>query len=72
MDRLLDQIDSPADLKRIPVIILTTSNADEDVLKTYNLHANSYVTKPVDLDRFIDIVKAIETFWLTVVILPTR
>ena len=59
-------------LKRIPVVVLTTSKAEEDILKTYNLHANCYITKPVDLDQFIQVVKSIDDFWLTVVRLPTE
>jgi chemotaxis family two-component system response regulator Rcp1 len=54
----------------IPVVVLTTSKAEEDVLKSYELHANCYVTKPVDLDQFIRVVKSIDRFWLTVVTLP--
>ena len=57
-------------LKRIPVVVLTTSSAEEDILRSYNLHANCYVTKPVELDQFITIVKSIEDFWLTIVRLP--
>jgi DNA-binding response OmpR family regulator len=57
-------------LKRIPVVVLTTSKAEEDVLRTYNLHANCYVTKPVDLEKFMVVVKTIDVFWLTVVTLP--
>jgi len=57
-------------LKRIPVVILTTSKAEADILKTYNLHANCYITKPVDLYQFITVVKAIEDFWMTIVKLP--
>ena len=66
---LADIKDDPA-LKRIPVVILTTSKAEEDILRSYNLHANCYITKPVDLDRFIEIVKMIEGFWFTIVKLP--
>ena len=58
----LAEIKQDPDLKRIPVVILTTSQAEEDVLKTYDLHANCYVTKPVDLDQFIKVVKTIEAF----------
>jgi DNA-binding response OmpR family regulator len=54
----------------IPVVILTSSKAERDVIKTYDLHANCYITKPVDLDQFISVVKSIEDFWLTVVKLP--
>ncbi len=57
-------------LKRIPVVILTTSNAEEDILKAYNLNGNCYITKPVDLDQFFTVVRYIENFWLTVVTLP--
>jgi CheY-like chemotaxis protein len=57
-------------LKRIPVVILTTSQAEEDVLRAYNLSANCYITKPVDLDRFVKIVRSIENFWFTIVKLP--
>jgi len=67
---VLQEIKNDDKLKRIPVVILTTSKAEEDVLKTYNLHANCYVTKPVDLEKFIVVVKSIDAFWLTVVTLP--
>ncbi len=59
------------DLKRIPVVVLTTSKAEEDILKMYNLHANCYITKPVDLDQFMNVVKSIEAFWFSVVALPS-
>jgi len=61
---------SDEDLKRIPVVIMTVSSAEEDVLKTYNLHANCYITKPIDLDQFMRVVKSVEEFWLTIVKLP--
>ena len=67
---VLQDIKKDDKLKRIPVVILTTSKAEEDVLKSYNLHANCYVTKPVDLEQFIVVVKSIDMFWLTVVTLP--
>jgi CheY-like chemotaxis protein len=67
---VLAEIKGDADLKRIPVVILTVSKDEEDVLKTYNLHANCFITKPIDLNQFIKIVKSIEDFWLTVVKLP--
>lgn len=67
---VLEQIKQDPDLKRIPVVILTTSQAEEDILKSYNLHANCYISKPVDLDQFIAVVKSIEDFWLTIVHLP--
>jgi CheY-like chemotaxis protein len=67
---VLAEIKGDADLKRIPVVILTVSKDEEDVLKTYNLHANCFITKPIDLNQFIKVVKSIEDFWLTVVKLP--
>ena len=67
---VLEEIKSDDALKRIPVVVLTTSKAEEDVLRTYNLHANCYVTKPVDLEKFIVVVRSIDVFWLTVVTLP--
>jgi CheY-like chemotaxis protein len=67
---VLEEIKNDADLKRIPVVILTTSDQESDVLKAYNLHANCYVTKPVDLAKFIEVVRSIEDFWLTVVKRP--
>jgi CheY-like chemotaxis protein len=57
-------------LQRIPIVVLTTSQSEEDILKAYNLHANCYITKPVDFNRFIQIVQSIEDFWFTVVQLP--
>jgi len=59
-------------LRRIPVVVLTTSEAEEDVLRSYSLHANAYVTKPVDFDRFIDVVRQIDDFFVSVVRLPGR
>lgn len=67
---VLAEIKQDPDLKRIPVVVLTTSKAEEDILRSYDLHANCYVTKPVDLNQFLSIVKTIEDFWLTVVKLP--
>ena len=67
---VLAQIKADPDLKRIPVVILTTSKAEEDIMKTYNLHANCYVTKPVDLEQFCGVVKSLEDFWLAIVKLP--
>jgi two-component system response regulator len=67
---VLAAIKSDPSLKMIPVVILTTSQAEEDVLRAYNLNANCYVTKPVDFDQFTRIVQTIEQFWLTVVTLP--
>ena len=68
--QVLKEIKSDDALKRIPVVILTTSKSEEDVLRAYDLHANCYITKPVDFNRFMDVVKSIEDFWLTVVRLP--
>ncbi len=68
---VLAQIKADPDLKRIPVVVLTTSQAEEDVLKVYNLNANCYITKPVDFEQFIKVVSAVEEFWLTIVRLPT-
>jgi two-component system response regulator len=59
-------------LKRIPVVILTVSKAEEDVLKSYHLNANAYIVKPIDLDQFIKVIRVIEDFWLTVVTLPKK
>jgi CheY-like chemotaxis protein len=67
---VLAEIKNDDDLKRIPVVILTISKAEEDILKSYNLHANCYVTKPLDLDQFMKVVRSIEDFWLTIVKLP--
>lgn len=67
---VLAEIKDDADLRRIPVVILTTSNAEQDIVRTYNLHANCYIIKPLDMDQFVSIVKSIEDFWLTVVKLP--
>ena len=67
---VLAEIKEDADLRRIPVVILTTSQAEQDIVKTYNLHANCYITKPVELDQFMEIVKSIEGFWLSIVRLP--
>jgi len=67
---VLADIKADPDLKRIPVVILTTSKAEEDILKTYNLHANCYITKPVDLEQFVTVVRYIEDFWLAIVRLP--
>ena len=68
---VLADIKTDESLKSIPVVILTTSKAEQDVLKVYNLHANCYITKPVDLDQFLSVVRAIEDFWLQVVKLPS-
>lgn len=67
---VLQEIKNDSDLKRIPVVVLTTSKAEEDILRTYNLHANCYITKPVDLDQFMRVVRSIQDFWLSIVKLP--
>jgi len=67
---VLAEIKSSSRLRRIPVVILTVSQAEEDILRSYNLHANCYITKPLDLDQFLRVVQAIEDFWLTIVKLP--
>jgi len=67
---VLAEIKSDEHLRSIPVVILTTSQAEEDILRTYNLHANCYITKPVNFDRFVEVLRCIENFWLTIVKLP--
>ena len=67
---VLEEIKTDPDLKRIPVVILTISKAEEDILTSYNLHANCFITKPIDLHQFMKVVKSIEDFWLTIVKLP--
>jgi len=67
---VLNEIKSDEDLKSIPVVVLTTSQAEQDVVKSYNLGVNCYITKPVDLDQFFNVIKSIEEFWLKVVTLP--
>lgn len=69
---VLVEIKKDPSLRRIPVVILTTSDAEQDVLKTYDLHANCYVTKPIDFEQFIAVLRSIEDFWLTIVKLPQR
>jgi chemotaxis family two-component system response regulator Rcp1 len=67
---VLGIIKNDPELKRIPVIMLTTSSAEKDILASYNNYANCYITKPVDLDRFMDVVRTIEDFWISIVKLP--
>lgn len=67
---VLAEIKADQYMMRIPVVILTTSEAEQDILRSYNHHANAYVTKPVDLDQFMVVVKSIEDFWLEIVKLP--
>ncbi|GAA4733114.1 response regulator [Isoptericola chiayiensis] len=69
---VLAAVKADPDLKHIPVVVLTTSEAEEDVLRSYALHANAYVTKPVDFDRFIEVVRQIDDFFVSVVRLPAR
>jgi len=70
--QVLAEMKADPDLRRIPVVVLTTSQADQDVTRSYDLHANCYITKPVDLDRFIAVVRSIEEYWCSVVTLPPR
>ncbi|MEG3614865.1 response regulator [Isoptericola haloaureus] len=69
---VLAEVKQDAALRHIPVVVLTTSEAEEDVLRSYSLHANAYVTKPVDFERFIDVVQQIDEFFVSVVRLPQR
>ena len=69
---VLAEIKSDEGLKHIPIVIMTISQAEEDILKSYNLHANCYITKPIDLDQFIKVVKSIEDFWFSIVKLPPK
>jgi CheY-like chemotaxis protein len=68
---VLQSIKSDNDLKKIPVVVLTTSKAEEDILKSYEHHANCYITKPIDIDEFLKVIRLTEDFWLTIVQLPT-
>ncbi len=69
---VLAELKQDPHLKKIPVVVLTTSKAERDILSAYLNHANCYITKPVDLEQFVDVVKSIENFWLTIVKLPTK
>jgi CheY-like chemotaxis protein len=69
---VLADIKADNTLKHIPIVVLTTSQDEQDVLKSYNLHANCYITKPVDLEQFIKVVRSIEDFWLGIVVLPLK
>ncbi|HET9610757.1 MAG TPA: response regulator [Acidimicrobiales bacterium] len=69
--QVLADVKGDTDLRRIPVVVLTTSEAEEDVLRSYDLHANAYVTKPVDFDRFVEVVRQIDDFFISVVRLPS-
>ena len=68
---VLEEIKRDDSLRFVPVVVLTTSNAEQDIVKTYNLKVNAYINKPVDFDRFFDIVQKIENFWLMTAILPS-
>jgi len=67
---VLESIKTDDDLKRIPIVVMTSSEAEEDIVQSYDRHANAYLTKPIDYDGFLDIVRSIEEFWLTVVKMP--
>ena len=69
---VLREIKEDHDLKNIPVVVLTTSGAEKDILRAYNLHANAYITKPLDFNQFIRVIESIENFWLEIVKLPTE
>lgn len=69
---VLEEIKADASLRNIPVVVLTSSEAEQDILSAYALHANCYITKPVDLDQFVKVVKSIEDFWFTIVKLPNE
>lgn len=69
---VLAEIKADNKLKHIPIVIMTISQAEEDILKSYNLHANCYITKPIDLNQFIKVVKSIEDFWFSIVKLPPK
>lgn len=69
---VLAEIKRNEDLRTIPIVILTMSKSEEDIIRSYHLHANCYITKPLDLDKFIQVIKTIEDFWLSIVQLPKR
>ena len=69
---VLEEIKADPDLRRIPVMVLTTSKLDQDLQRAYNLHANCFITKPVDLDQFLNVVRSIEHFWFNIVTLPSE
>ncbi len=68
---VLENMKQDAQFRRIPVVVLTTSQAEEDVFRSYDLHANCYICKPVDLDQFIEVIKSINNFWVSIVRLPS-
>ncbi len=67
---VLEQIKSTPNLKRIPVVMLTSSEAEKDIIRTYDLHANSYIVKPIDLEQFVKVIQTVKEFWFSVVSLP--
>ncbi|HEX7135588.1 MAG TPA: response regulator [Iamia sp.] len=69
---VLEKVKGDPDLRRIPIVVLTTSQAEEDILRSYDLHANAFVSKPVDFDRFVEVVRQVDEFFFTVVRLPDR
>jgi two-component system, chemotaxis family, response regulator Rcp1 len=69
---VLEELKADPDLNTIPVVVLTTSKAEPDILRSYQLHANCYITKPVNFERFLEVVQSIEHFWLSVVVLPKK
>jgi chemotaxis family two-component system response regulator Rcp1 len=69
---VLAEIKEDPELRLVPVVVLTTSEAERDLVRTYDLHANAYVVKPIDLDRFVEVVQAIEDFWFAIVKLPPK
>jgi len=69
---VLSEIKADLELLRIPVVIVTSSKAEEDIVKSYNQHANCYITKPMDLEKFVEVVKAIQNFWISIVTLPPK
>ncbi len=69
---VLKEVKEDPDLKRIPIVVLTSSSAEEDILKSYDLHANCYIKKPLDINQFINIVHSIKEFWFSIVLLPPK
>lgn len=69
-NEVLEEIKADTSLRRIPVVVLTSSKAEQDIVKTYDLHASSYIVKPIDISKFQEVVSAIEAFWFSVVVLP--
>jgi CheY-like chemotaxis protein len=67
---VLEQVKGDPDLRRIPVVVLTTSQAEEDILRSYDLHANAFISKPVDFDRFVDVIRQVDNFYISIVSLP--